>query len=124
MSRLRQSVDDLFRWLRARGAPSWSDVAIVELSTTAQLRQAPDGEQLHVSKAELRSVSSYEARFEQLLEQGHAWINLSALGLVEDVLVILVETPPRPASAPHTSVNLSGPPITRGWDAARFVVFE
>jgi hypothetical protein len=42
MSRFRQSVDELFRWLRARGAPSWSDVAIVELSTAAQLRHVPD----------------------------------------------------------------------------------
>jgi hypothetical protein len=124
MSRLRQSVEDLSRWLRERGAPCWADVAIVELSRTAQLRAAPGGEHIHVSRSELRTVASYQARFEQLLDQGHAWINLSAFGFVGDTLLITVETPRSSASAQRTSVNLSGPPTNRGWDATRFVVFE
>jgi hypothetical protein len=125
MSRLRESIDVLTKWLRDSGAPAWSEVLLVEVSDKTRFDRTPaNQERIHVPRAELHTLESYQTRFDHLLDQGYSWINLSGFGLLGTTLVILVEIPRESASAKRTSVNLSGPPLTRGWDASNCVVLE
>ncbi len=125
MSRLRKSVDELATWLQSRGAPAWSEVALFEVSHETRFDcTATNQERIHIRKTELHSLESYEVRFEQLLNQGHSWINLSGFGVLGAILVVLVEIPRESVSARQTFVNFSGPPVTRGWDASNCVALE
>ena len=78
-----------------------------------------------VSREALKTVEAYASRFDALLAAGYAWINLSALGVYGEDLLVCVELPRGPVGVTVgcTSVNLSGPPLdeqTRAsaWDAS------
>lgn len=82
---------------RLPGCPEWSDVLLGE-------NLSPDA-----SRKELATPSAYAARFNELLATC-SWINLQAAGLVQQHLVVSVES-----SRPHgsaeclASVQLAGP---------------
>jgi hypothetical protein len=71
-----------------------------------------------LSKTDLHKPEDYSARFCELLEQGHGWINLSASGVLNDLLILSLEWPGYENSVPreYVSVNLSGPYRVGGWD--------
>jgi hypothetical protein len=100
-------------WLPAAlGVPMWRDVLITEhVDYDAGLPRR---------LAELHRPEEYRARFVQLVTSGWAWINLHAVGLLGETLILAVELPgyPPPGLSP-TSVNLSGPVLAmreRGYD--------
>jgi hypothetical protein len=64
-----------------------------------------------IRREALRRPLEYEARFEELLQAGYPWLNMSCYGVHEGLLVVAIEVPsPRPLAPGHaTSVNLSGP---------------
>jgi hypothetical protein len=78
-----------------------------------------------IPRSALSTLEAFEPRFEELLSAGYGWINLSALGVMEDTLLVCVELPRDTTGVPRgrTQVVLSGPPIdvrTRAlvWDAS------
>jgi hypothetical protein len=108
-------------------------------------RAEPDNIKCHVRKDELRTPSEYENRFNELLQVGYTWLNLSCYGIYESFLIVAVEVPS--ATVPHatpsgwspkgeprtlypgcaTSVNLSGPAnIVRdnGWRVDPLLTIE
>ena len=89
---------------------------------SAEITYGPTDE---IPRRALTTAEAYASRFEALLTAGYAWINLSALGVLGEHLLVSVELPREPVGIPagRTSVNLSGPPLgarTRAciWDAS------
>ena len=77
-----------------------------------------------IPRSATRSIVEYERRFESLLALGSAWLNLSALGVLDEELLVCVELPRDPVGAyGRTSVNLSEPPLDlsgrKVWDASQ-----
>jgi len=125
MGALSKHLDRLLPWLESIGLqPPSRDVRIIELS--ADRFNRIDGK-AYVRKDELRSPVEYENRFDELLQTGYDWLNLSCYGVYGGFLVVAVEVPSAtvplmtpsgwsPEGKPrtlqpgcHTSVNLSGP---------------
>jgi hypothetical protein len=125
MSALSNHLDRLLRWLESTGLqPPSPEVRIIELSGDRFNRIDGKG---HVRKDELRKPLEYENRFDELLQTGYRWLNLSCYGVYEGFLIVAVEVPSAtvahmtpsgwsPEGKPRTlhpgcatSVNLSGP---------------
>jgi hypothetical protein len=104
LERLRRFLDTI------DPPPPCRDVRLVEMqSGEAEFRQ--DG---------LCTPSDYEARFDELLAAGYAWLNVSCYGVFGNFLVVGVEVPTSKRLLPGapTPVNLSGPSrivLDRGW---------
>jgi hypothetical protein len=104
MSALSDHLGRLLNWLGSIGLhPPSQDMRIVEIGSgigTPRVRR----------EALLRPLE-YEARFEELLQAGYPWLNMSCYGVHDGLLVVAIEVPsPRPLTPGHaTSVNLSGP---------------
>jgi hypothetical protein len=112
MSALSKHLDRLFRWLASAGPqPPTQDVRIVELH--ADTVNLGDGT-YHVRRDQLRKPLEYEVRFEELLQAGYPWLNMSCYGVHDGSLIVAIEVPgPRPLYPGHaTPVNLSGPART------------
>jgi hypothetical protein len=124
MGPLFNHLHGLLRWLENSGLqPPSQDVRIIEVNAGVN---SSDGKH-HVRKDELRRPSEYENRFDELLQTGYRWLNLSCYGVHEGFLIVAVEVPS--ATVAHmtssgwspegkartlrpgctTSVNLSGP---------------
>jgi len=124
MGALSNHLDGLLRCLESSGLrPPSQDVRIIEVSAGVN---SSDGKH-HVRNDELRRPSEYENRFDELLQTGYRWLNLSCYGVHEGFLIVAVEVPS--ATVAHmtpsgwspegkartlhpgctTSVNLSGP---------------
>jgi hypothetical protein len=122
MSALAEHLARLEAWLRRdAGAPAWTAIRLVESDAIKY------GVRDQIPRSKLFSVADYEPRFEQHLAAGHSWLNLSALGVLDTILLVCVERPRVPVGAfGHTSVNLSGPRLDvrtgrPSWDASAFV---
>jgi hypothetical protein len=57
------------------------------------------------------SFEHYENRFDEILNQGHSWVNMNFAGVLEGNLLIVIETPNYKNNTPRefVSVNLSLP---------------
>jgi hypothetical protein len=125
MSALSIHLDRLLRWLESTELqPPSREVRIIEVNADGFNRS--DGKD-HVRKDELRTPLEYENRFDELLQTGYRWLNLSCYGVYEGLLIVAVEVPSAtvaqmtpsgwsPEGKPRTlhpgcatSVNLSGP---------------
>jgi hypothetical protein len=126
MSALSIHLERLLSWLESIGLyPPSKDVRIIEVNTDGSNRGDDGREQ--VRKDGLRRTSDYEGKFDELLQTGYSWLNLSCYGVYEGFLIVAVEVPS--ATVPHmapsgwspegrpralrsgcpTSVNISGP---------------
>ncbi|HET8925679.1 MAG TPA: hypothetical protein VFN26_22035 [Candidatus Acidoferrum sp.] len=127
MSALSNHLDRLLALLEDCGLhPPSRDVRIVEIS---QIRRvSPDGT-VHVRRDELRSPLDYEARFDELLRTGYAWLNVSCYGVHDGFLIVAIEVPGPRTLYPGcpTSVNLSGPEnrvLDQEWNVAAILTIE
>jgi len=82
----------------------WHAVRFVESSDVDYSEPVP-----RVSEPELMTMESFQHRFESAVRSGYAWVNLSALGVLDGSLVVALERPRAATGALRTSVNLSGP---------------
>lgn len=99
------SFAELQSLLQRIGLAAWDDVRITESVVWDQ------GGTM-VSLGELHSIEDFRARFTELVTAGWPWINLSAMGLLNDTLILAIERPQYdPTGVAPTSVNLSGPDI-------------
>ena len=105
--------------MRRRGAPSsWSRVLLVEDASITH------GAPSLIPRGSLVPAADYADRFDAHLGAGHSWINMSAAGILDDALLVIIELPGYENNVPRekVSVNLSGPPLLDGepqWDASR-----
>jgi hypothetical protein len=116
MTALATQLGRLLHWLEAIGLqlPS-KDVRVVEVCEVNK-----DDGTFHVRQADFHKPTDYEMRFEELLQAGYPWLNMSCYGVHGGWLIVAVELPsPRPLNpGTPTSVNLSGPSrivLDRNW---------
>ena len=117
---LSQHFERLSQFLIELGLPRWDSVIYVdgEISEMQPLRR----NQLHC-------FEDYVDRFDEILCQGHGWVNMECLGLLNKTLVISVvepsqESPSFKSGAQNTSVNISGPSRevqSGGYDLSAFI---
>jgi hypothetical protein len=95
MSVLSKNLDELFHWLESIGLPPPSrDVRIVEIKKG--ITNLDDRGRFHVRQDELRQPSDYEARFEELLQMGFSWLNLSCCGVTTASWLLVLKSRPTP----------------------------
>jgi hypothetical protein len=107
MPRLDQELDRLRTFLiDCRPALVGQTIQLVEAT---EVRFANN--LLRIARPALRSPVDYTGRFEELLHQGYSWINLTAAGIVDGELIVIVEVPRTSGGVPadRVAVNLSGP---------------
>jgi hypothetical protein len=101
--------------------PSPQSVLIAELKPEEFVIGPP-----RVKQESLRTPEEYEARFQELLDAGFAWLNMNYAGAFRGQGLVLIEYPRSVArSKGRTSVNFSGPPrlvADAGWDALAYVI--
>lgn len=100
------------------GAPSsWTRVLFVEDTSITH------GMPTLIPRGALFSIEAYATRFDSHLDAGHLWINLSAVGIMDDALLVVIELPGYRNNVPRekVSVNFSGAAMVNGkpqWDAS------
>ena len=64
-------------------------------------------------KSALISAYRYEKRFDELLSKGYDWINMNAMGILNNSFIVQIAFPIKSLNAPRgiVSVNYSGPAI-------------
>jgi hypothetical protein len=128
MSTLTTNLEELFKFLNERRqTPPLLDVRLIEIT-----RRTPydDRGRLRIRNDSLQSPADYESRFEELMQSGLPWLNMSCYGVYQGFLIIGIELPndmPRKGALRRPSVNYSGPPnsvIQQGWDLIESMVIE
>jgi hypothetical protein len=79
-----------------------------------------------ILRKDIFTFEDYENQFDELLNQGHSWLNLSFVGIVKDSLLIIIELPKykNNASCKSISINLSLPNqeiIEKNWNVSSFM---
>jgi len=91
---------------------------VVEVPVFDQLKivetfHRPDGwrenQRLQIKKSDLKSIHEYSSTFHEQLNAGYSWINLSILGMYDNILLVVVELPNKISGSRRTSINFSGP---------------
>jgi hypothetical protein len=95
---------------------TWSKILLVEDRDIMHTTGQPPF--MHIPRWALRTPEDFAAKFDEYLRVGYTWINLHAAGLLDDVLIVILERPNKPsataAGKPElVSVNLSGPASLR-----------
>jgi hypothetical protein len=87
---------------------TWREVRLADAANVRYL-----GNTVQVPQRMLCSIQVYADRFDQHLRAGYSWVNLHAAGIVDGVLVVIVELPNHPSGArdDQVAVNLSGPTV-------------
>lgn len=121
MGALEERFESLSAWLKSRGFPAWDTVLFVEdLSVSPFLKQV-------VEENRLYSLEGFAGRFDELLNEGHNWLNLGVLGILDGILIVALEKPKANAGSPTTSVNQSGPPDCvrdEGYNLEKFIEIQ
>jgi len=118
MNGLEKHLNQIISFMKEWGPPSsWSRVLFVE--DTSIVHGMPS----FIPRSSLISLSDYAARFDSHLDAGHSWINMSAAGILDDSLLVIIELPGYKNNVPRdkVSVNFSGAAMVNGksqWDAS------
>ena len=119
MNDLERHLNQLISFMKKWGAPSnWSRVLFVEYSSIIH------GNPSLIPRSALIPAEDYALRFDSHLDAGHSWINMNAAGILNDVLLVIIELPTYKNNLPRdkVSVNFSGANIMNGkpqWDASK-----
>jgi hypothetical protein len=123
MNKLDEELNRLDQWLASLGdVPTWNGHLLAE---GAHIEFDPEHGVRLVMPSNLVSPAEYSVRFARLLSFGPSWLNLSAIGIMHDRLVVSVEwqIPQLSISATDVSINFSGPPKavsdSPDWDLGR-----
>lgn len=109
MSALKDHLEQLIGWIApilGRPFPTDTQIGLFEIDPNVRLDKAG---RLIVSRKSIQTPAQFEERF-SLLVGSLPWINLSAYGFLEEILVVGVEhgVIGEPRTKP-AAVNLSGP---------------
>ena len=77
-----------------------------------------------ISRENIFTFEDYENRFNEILHQGHSWINLNLAGMLDDNLLVMAEFSSSENNAEFTVVNLSLPEkkvIENHWNVSSFI---
>jgi len=113
--------------MKARDAcPTWERIQLLD-TTHPEVRWKPEIGGWEAASEALVAPKDYEERYQDLLQAGYSWINLSLYGLYEGTLVVGIELPSEARGVPpgRTSINFSGPPVRDGapdWQLRLLVV--
>ena len=125
MSDLEKHLNQLVSLMKEHGMPSsWSRVLFVEDTSISH------GLPSYIPRQALITLENYAARFDEHLDEGHSWINMSAAGILDDALLVIIHLPQYKNSVPRdrVSVNLSGPAMLNGkslWDASdKYIIVD
>jgi hypothetical protein len=122
--RLDELLAELQSWLltleSAPKAPTWSRVLLSEESKVD--RSGARSSRPGLRTGDLKTPAEFAPRWQELVDQGlRDWINLSAMGVWKDALVVVAEPPVRGEPHSHTPdrihVMFSGPSHNGDWTA-------
>jgi hypothetical protein len=79
-----------------------------------------------ISRQEIFTFEAYENRFDEIMHQGHSWINLSFEGMLDGNLLVFIELPNYKNSVPFESVSVhlclpTKKIIENNWDVSPFI---
>jgi hypothetical protein len=112
VAELHRHIDELVRRLSVnKPVPPFSQTRVVD-TTDERVRYVAEDRRWEMPQAALRTTSKFAPEFEKLTAAGYSWVNVTALGILNETLILGVEKP-RSAAGPGvpTSVNYSGPYI-------------
>jgi hypothetical protein len=119
MGSLGENLEALMNFLNQIGqSPPKRQIRILEI---APGMTADERGRLRATRAALCTPEVYDKRFDDLLSVGLPWINMSAVGVLDEFLIVTIEVPQRGPVAARTSVNYSGPStavLNEHWDAS------
>jgi len=75
-------------------------------------------------RQDIFTFEDYEKRFNEILKQGHSWVNLNFAGMLDDNLLVMAEFSGSENNAEFTVVNLSLPEkrvIENHWNVSSFI---
>src|SRR5438874_12892333 len=88
MNDLEKHFNRLVSFMKEWNAPSsWSRVLFVEDDSVTH------GIPSYVPRGALVSFEDYEPKFDAHLNEGHSWINMQAVGILGDTLLVLIQLP-------------------------------
>ena len=121
MESLEDHFEKLGASLKSQGVPAWEKVLVAE-----DLHIYPFSRQ-SIERSAFHELHDFSGRFEELQREGHNWLNLSGLGVLDGVLIVTIEKPKANAGSPTTAVNHSGPPSCvrdNGYDLGPFIEIQ
>ena len=103
--------EQMLSLIKAPQSLTWSRVMVVEYASIIRGRVA------RIPRSALFTAEAYEKRFDWILSQGHHWVNMSALGVLADTLIVEIAFPTYVNHVPRNklSVNYSRSMDNR-WD--------
>src|SRR5947209_6080942 len=88
MNDLERHLSQLVALMKKWGAPSgWSHVLFVEYASITRANPSL------IPRKALIPIEEYAAIFDSHLDAGHSWINMSADGILDDALLVVIELP-------------------------------
>lgn len=123
MSELRSHFERLMEFARRRDFHKpFSQVVFVE-ERNIRPYSAPD-QTYEISRSDMFDFPDYENRFTEIPKAGHSWINLNFAGVIDDILLIVVEFPNYENQCDSPTINLSLPEkriVENDWSASAFI---
>src|SRR5258705_11058968 len=80
---------------------AWSRVLVVEYQSISW------GQVSRIARSSLCTPEAYESRFDELLSQGHTWVNMSAMGVFNDTLIVEIEFPQYKNDVPRNKLSVN-----------------
>jgi hypothetical protein len=123
MSELKKHLERLLEFAKQGNfRKPFSRVYFAEDKNIRRFSGKPD----EISRPDIFTFEIFEDRFNEILAQGHSWVNLSFAGMLADSLLIIIETPNYENSVPFgsVSVNLSLPAksiVENDWNISLFI---
>ncbi len=77
-----------------------------------------------IARQDVFSFEDYEDRFNEILNQGYFWVNLSFTGIFDGRLLVVIELPGYENNVEATSINLSLPEkivVENDWNISSFI---
>ncbi len=107
MSKLKENFERLMNFAAQSGFHKpFSQVYLVEQKSI--LRFYDSDQIVEISRQDIFTSEKYETRFDEILTQGHSWVNMNFAGILNNNLLVVIETPNYENNCEFTSVNFSG----------------
>ena len=115
----RDEVSEYERWLRTAGAEqglSWQRVAVFERPFSFQLLEGVyvEFQQDWVAGSEIEDLEAYEGRFREVLASSTGWVNLDAVTIANDVLIVGLVWRPNTEERRNSPVSVNYSGLTNG----------
>lgn len=120
MEILQIHLTQLLSWVQNKEqCPAWSHILFIEDMDIIR-EKVEDKYTATVPRRALFTPEQYSSRFDELMNSGFSWINMSAAGILDKTLIIIIEFP-RSCSAymrHKTPVNFSQ---NVDWDVSKWL---